>query len=449
MVSGMNGVLDRISPTQAGRKSTGVDCGALVSKPRLRQAYDRLLVQTGLAVGCNLLLWSSLSHTIGSAFQEKRLLIAGMFLLFIVVPGGIVMLMNLSHARKGIAELGVVGNLSEGDLANLMARREAMSDELKDAEPYITVMHNQIGDSLSDSEREVVEAIEQISILNEKANEQRGHIARSIKSGRALTESTRLRVEANRQVFTAIDTQFEKQIEDFRINFEQIQKLSSEICALTPLIKVITSIAQQTSLLALNAEIEAAQAGAAGRGFAVVAVEVRKLAVSSTKAAADIASRINTTCNRVDQQMSGARESLIQHETNRATSHLMSDLGEMHSEFAKNSQLLLDVITEVEVNYEENVTRLTRVLTHIQFQDVMRQRMEHVQGALLEMRDHMQYLSGQLADLHWEGHLEHNFNDMLETHKNNYRMASQTITHLNVSGGENNQDHSRPGIELF
>jgi hypothetical protein len=38
---------------------------------------------------------------------------------------------------------------------------------------------------------------------------------------------------------------------------------------------------------------------------------------------------------------------------------------------------------------------------------------------------------------------------MLEAHKKSYKMASQTVTHLNVAGGENNQDHSRPAIELF
>ena len=121
----------------------------------------------------------------------------------------------------------------------------------------------------------------------------------------------------------------------------------------------------------------------------------------------------------------------------------------MQSEFARNGQLLLDVITEVDANYAESVNRLTQALGHIQFQDVMRQRMEHVQQALVEMRDHMQSMSEKAFDFDWQGDFDCNFKQMLEAHKSKYRMASQTITHLNVAGGANTQDHSRPAIELF
>jgi methyl-accepting chemotaxis protein len=264
-----------------------------------------------------------------------------------------------------------------------------------------------------------------------------------------LTESTHLRVENNKQIIAAIDMQLETQTEEFRNNFERIQGLSREVGALTPLIKVITSIAQQTNLLALNAEIEAARAGSAGKGFSVVAFEVRKLAVLSTQAAADISTKIHATCKKVDDEMAGARESLVQHEASGAMGQLVSDLSEMQAEFARNSQLLLDVITEVDANYAESVERLTQALGHIQFQDVMRQRMEHVQEALKEMRDHMQSLSEKAYDFVWNGEFEHCFKEMLEAHKDRYRMASQTVTHLAVAGGSSIKDHNRPAIELF
>ena len=84
---------------------------------------------------------------------------------------------------------------------------------------------------------------------------------------------------------------------------EQIRSTNASIEKIGAAATLITSIADQTSLLSLNASIESARAGEAGRGFAVVAGEIQKLAVQSDEAAAEIQQIIDTLLAESEQTM--------------------------------------------------------------------------------------------------------------------------------------------------
>ncbi|NDV26402.1 bacteriohemerythrin [Desulfovibrio sp. JC010] len=95
-----------------------------------------------------------------------------------------------------------------------------------------------------------------------------------------------------------------EQIKDTILNLkETMGTLGEQADNIGQIMTVITDIADQTNLLALNAAIEAARAGEAGRGFAVVADEVRKLAEKTMDATKGVGEAVSTIQNNARENI--------------------------------------------------------------------------------------------------------------------------------------------------
>ncbi len=117
---------------------------------------------------------------------------------------------------------------------------------------------------------------------------------------------------------------------------------------ISQIIGVIDEIAFQTSLLALNAGVEAARAGDAGRGFAVVAQEVRALAQRSAEAAKEIKALISTSTQQVGRGVD------LVGETGRSLSRIIAQVTEINT-----------AVTEIAHAANEQATGLAEVNTAI------------------------------------------------------------------------------------
>lgn len=132
---------------------------------------------------------------------------------------------------------------------------------------------------------------------------------------------------------------------------ERVKLVSVRSEALKDANDIIQNIASQTDLLAMNAAIEAAHAGAAGKGFSVVADEIRKLAESSREQSAISVKELDSIRANIDDVEASSTEARATFESIFAmvgeVSALQSELGRAMSEQDEGSKQVLDALAAI------------------------------------------------------------------------------------------------------
>ncbi len=239
---------------------------------------------------------------------QSVLLVFGLFVLLIMLPGLALMVATLRRLSGGfrravaLAQAIAQGDLSRTDrddardeIGTLITQMQTMRADLSSLIQRIVDGADMIADAATDvatgtqnlSERTVQQAaaLEQTSAGSEELNATVHQNADNAGQVNTMAHETSDLAEQGGQVTNrAVQT-----MEDILNASEKIGEI----------VNLIDGIAFQTNILALNAAVEAARAGEAGKGFAVVAGEVQALAQRSASAALEIKQVVTETVERI------------------------------------------------------------------------------------------------------------------------------------------------------
>lgn len=192
---------------------------------------------------------------------------------------GVAVLMNqllevVNHIRTSSEQLLKSGT----DLSNMATQTSSTADDISKAIEEISQGAVSQADEIERASHEVDtmgqligHIADNVAELDQGTQEIKGSSDRSIDIIRDLTESNDRSMEAVRHIS------------------RQVNATNESALKIRAAVDLITSIAEETNLLSLNASIEAARAGEQGRGFAVVAGQIQKLAEQSNESAGSIA----------------------------------------------------------------------------------------------------------------------------------------------------------------
>ncbi len=228
-----------------------------------------------------------------------------------------------------------------------MELRHVIEDAKKSSSENSSISHElsitslKVGKNVEESVEIINEATENTAVI---IDEIMHSIENSKQNKEQMIEADEMLSDANNGVVN-LTQKIQSGAESESELAHSIERLAHDMDQVKDVLLVISDIADQTNLLALNAAIEAARAGEHGRGFAVVADEVRKLAERTQKTL----NEINTTINLIVQSSNQASEQMSMN------SQQMDELLSISTEVEGKINKTADIVNNATKASDENV----------------------------------------------------------------------------------------------
>ncbi len=319
-----------------------------------------------------------------------------------------------------------------------------------DALPALTkLLKGQLGAVSEETEQSAFGIMERLQRIDQVMGELIGIVTSAATESESMVASGEKSMHSNMALVEKLNHYIQERINESEEDRLRIGNVVSEAKSLMSLVELIRDISSQTNLLALNAAIEAARAGEVGRGFAVVADEVRKLSAETDSAVTKIQDGINGVARSIESQFAEKLQHANVAQQRQVLESFSLHLGAMAENYKQLIQRDEDTVTRLQQTSATLSSMFIDVLASIQFQDVTRQQIEMVQGALDRLNEHMAQLADMMRsmDISRAGSVKQSIDEIFK----GYVMDKQRDVHSNAVGGHSAPRVSAdpPLIELF
>jgi len=232
-----------------------------------------------------------------------------------------------------------LGAVSEALGSMFASFRDSLSSVRQQANTLLSSVQEVVRIS-SATERIVLsqkESTENVAMAVEQLDENAHRVAASTESATAKSAEADDLARTGVDVASTADQSIQRMRQSISGSKETISELSERAKEVAAVLDVINDIAEQTNVLALNADIEAARAGAQGRGFAVVAGEVRSLAASTR----EFVEKVHETMRSLTASANRAVDTMGQ--TTDQAVQLQSDVDELASALRRINSTVAEI----------------------------------------------------------------------------------------------------------